>query len=120
MAMVTATIEFQPPACSSVRARVVMRAVIPIAAVTAPRTRSATPNGSPHSAPRRNVEASTSTVIATIPSAKLPIALPSTIAHGPIGAATSRGRVPSRRSVRSDRTPNWAVKKRKKIAMLAA
>ena len=58
--------------------------------------------------------------MAAMPIANVPIALPSTIAHGAMGAATSRGKVPMRRSDSSDRTPNCAVKKRKKIAMLAA
>ena len=116
----TATIAFQPPACSSVRASVVMSAVMPIAARTAATISAPTPIGLPHSAPSRSRRGhARSPSVATTPRTKLPIALPATIDHGGIGAATSRGSVPCRRSPRSERIPNWAVKNRKKMAMLA-
>ena len=56
----------------------------------------------------------------TRPSANAVIALPSTIDHLGIGAASNRLSVPTCRSSNKPLTPNCAVKKRKKIATPAA
>ncbi len=80
----------------------------------------ATPKGSPHFAPRRNVLATTGTTMLVSPTTKLATALPPMIHPGRMGATNRRASVPFSRSASRLRTPNSTVKNRKNTAMPAA
>ena len=121
MPRVTATIAFQPPACSSVRASVTTSAVIPIAARTAADDEGGhAERVAPVGAEQQRRGDARSRPSPRRPGRSVPSALPATIAHGRDRRGHEpRAACPAGARPRSERMPNCAVKNRKKIAMLA-
>ncbi len=120
MASTKAMIACRFPACSGVRARAATTNMTPMAAITPASTRMATPSELPHSAPSSRVEPTTSTAMLTTPRMKEVSALPATMERREMGAARRRPMVPFCRSSSRPSTPNWTVRKMKRIAMPAA
>ena len=113
----TATAE---PACSSFRVKATARRAMPVAAVAAASISVATAAGSPHRAPRSSEVPRTMTPREASAMTIDTMTLPTTMDHQRSGAASSRARVPARRSACRLMRPNWAEKKTKTMAMAAA
>ena len=116
-ASVMATAELAAPAASTVGVNEITRAEIPMAAVIAPTTTSATPTGGPQAAPISSVVATTSTVMAAAAWRNEPSVFPASTVHGRMGPARMRPRVPRRRSSNRLTSPVWAEKNRNRTAI---
>ena len=92
---------------------------MPTAASTAATTRTATPTGLPHSAPRMNFPATISTASEASPRITETRHLAARTALGRVGVERIRARVPSRRSSRRLNKPTCAVNNRKNTAIPA-